>query len=189
MQINCLSEEESNLLNSCVAFVWLRSIACLLWKHQQDGVICSGVLYASTLNLLSVYLIPSCSKSQEWVWWGWESSPGSGWSDQVSTKPEYKGASLPIMQSLLFIMFITRQSNFQQVLWMILLHYWITFEFLFVCRNLEKEISFDFGPNAEFAYLYSQCYELSTSEYVHTLTLERIVVFINICYKFLLPRE
>lgn len=40
-----------------------------------------------------------------------------------------------------------------------------------VCRNLEKEISFDFGPDAEFSYLYSQCYELSTSEYVQTPTL------------------
>ncbi|XP_033944636.1 glucosidase 2 subunit beta isoform X2 [Pseudochaenichthys georgianus] len=36
-------------------------------------------------------------------------------------------------------------------------------------KNLEKEISFDFGPNAEFAYLYSQCYELSTSEYIYRL--------------------
>ncbi|AWP19122.1 putative glucosidase 2 subunit beta isoform 2 [Scophthalmus maximus] len=35
--------------------------------------------------------------------------------------------------------------------------------------NLEKEISFDFGPNAEFAYFYSQCYELSTSEYIYRL--------------------
>lgn len=43
-------------------------------------------------------------------------------------------------------------------------------DLLFIDRNLEKEISFDFGPSAEFAYLYSQCYELSTSEYVHTLT-------------------
>ncbi|TNN70014.1 Glucosidase 2 subunit beta [Liparis tanakae] len=33
-------------------------------------------------------------------------------------------------------------------------------------KNLEKEISFDFGPTAEFAYLYSQCYELTTSEYI-----------------------
>uniref|UniRef100_A0A7N6BXI0 Glucosidase 2 subunit beta n=1 Tax=Anabas testudineus TaxID=64144 RepID=A0A7N6BXI0_ANATE len=33
-------------------------------------------------------------------------------------------------------------------------------------QNIEKEISFDFGPSAEFAYLYSQCYELTTSEYV-----------------------
>uniref|UniRef100_A0A671V3C0 Glucosidase 2 subunit beta n=1 Tax=Sparus aurata TaxID=8175 RepID=A0A671V3C0_SPAAU len=39
----------------------------------------------------------------------------------------------------------------------------------FVCRNLEKEISFDFGPGAEFAYLYGQCYELSTSEYIYRL--------------------
>uniref|UniRef100_A0A672H269 Glucosidase 2 subunit beta n=1 Tax=Salarias fasciatus TaxID=181472 RepID=A0A672H269_SALFA len=39
-------------------------------------------------------------------------------------------------------------------------------DLILVCRNLEKEISFDFGPSAEFAYLYSQCYELSTSEYV-----------------------
>ncbi|KAM9745492.1 glucosidase 2 subunit beta [Menidia menidia] len=36
-------------------------------------------------------------------------------------------------------------------------------------RNLEKEISFDFGPNAEFSYLYSQCYELTTSEYIYRL--------------------
>ena len=44
----------------------------------------------------------------------------------------------------------------------------------FVCRNLEKEISFDFGPGAEFAYLYGQCYELSTSEYVQPLTLGKM---------------
>ncbi|EMP37256.1 Glucosidase 2 subunit beta [Chelonia mydas] len=31
-------------------------------------------------------------------------------------------------------------------------------------RSLEKEISFDFGPQGEFAYLYSQCYELATNE-------------------------
>uniref|UniRef100_A0A669CU83 Glucosidase 2 subunit beta n=1 Tax=Oreochromis niloticus TaxID=8128 RepID=A0A669CU83_ORENI len=36
-------------------------------------------------------------------------------------------------------------------------------------RNLEKEISFDFGPSSEFAYLYSQCYELTTSEYIYRL--------------------
>lgn len=36
-------------------------------------------------------------------------------------------------------------------------------------RNLDKEISFDFGPSAEFGYLYSQCYELSTSEYIYRL--------------------
>lgn len=36
-------------------------------------------------------------------------------------------------------------------------------------RNIEKEISFDFGPSAEFAYLYSQCYELTTSEYIYKL--------------------
>lgn len=33
-------------------------------------------------------------------------------------------------------------------------------------RNLEQEISFDFGPDGEFAYLYSQCYELTTNECV-----------------------
>uniref|UniRef100_A0A672GMI7 Glucosidase 2 subunit beta n=1 Tax=Salarias fasciatus TaxID=181472 RepID=A0A672GMI7_SALFA len=42
-------------------------------------------------------------------------------------------------------------------------------DLILVCRNLEKEISFDFGPSAEFAYLYSQCYELSTSEYIYRL--------------------
>ncbi|XP_017518947.2 glucosidase 2 subunit beta isoform X2 [Manis javanica] len=36
-------------------------------------------------------------------------------------------------------------------------------------RNLEQEISFDFGPHGEFAYLYSQCYELTTNEYVYRL--------------------
>ncbi|XP_056144030.1 glucosidase 2 subunit beta [Lampris incognitus] len=36
-------------------------------------------------------------------------------------------------------------------------------------KSLEKEISFDFGPGAEFAYLYSQCYELTTSEYIYRL--------------------
>ncbi|XP_054985368.1 glucosidase 2 subunit beta [Sorex araneus] len=36
-------------------------------------------------------------------------------------------------------------------------------------RNLEQEISFDFGPSGEFSYLYSQCYELSTNEYVYRL--------------------
>uniref|UniRef100_A0A8C7XSF3 Glucosidase 2 subunit beta n=1 Tax=Oryzias sinensis TaxID=183150 RepID=A0A8C7XSF3_9TELE len=36
-------------------------------------------------------------------------------------------------------------------------------------RNLEKEISFDFGASAEFAYLYSQCYELHTGEYIYKL--------------------
>lgn len=36
-------------------------------------------------------------------------------------------------------------------------------------RNIEKEISFDFGPSAEFGYMYSQCYELTTSEYIYKL--------------------
>ncbi|XP_068613194.1 glucosidase 2 subunit beta-like [Brachionichthys hirsutus] len=35
--------------------------------------------------------------------------------------------------------------------------------------QLEKEISFDLGPSAEFSYLYSQCYELSTNEYIYRL--------------------
>ncbi|XP_051569577.1 glucosidase 2 subunit beta-like isoform X1 [Myxocyprinus asiaticus] len=35
--------------------------------------------------------------------------------------------------------------------------------------NIEKELSFDFGPNVEFTYLYSQCYELSTGEYIYRL--------------------
>lgn len=34
-------------------------------------------------------------------------------------------------------------------------------------RNIEKEISFDFGTESEFTYMYNQCYEMSTSEYVH----------------------
>ncbi|KAL7830732.1 hypothetical protein SRHO_G00318590 [Serrasalmus rhombeus] len=36
-------------------------------------------------------------------------------------------------------------------------------------KNIEKEISFDFGPDSEFSYLYSQCYELTTSEYIYKL--------------------
>ncbi|KAL4659150.1 glucosidase 2 subunit beta [Arapaima gigas] len=36
-------------------------------------------------------------------------------------------------------------------------------------KGLEKEISFDFGPSSEFAYLYSQCYELTTNEYIYRL--------------------
>uniref|UniRef100_A0AAY4BUW8 Glucosidase 2 subunit beta n=1 Tax=Denticeps clupeoides TaxID=299321 RepID=A0AAY4BUW8_9TELE len=33
----------------------------------------------------------------------------------------------------------------------------------------DKELSFDFGPSAEFTYLYSQCYELTTSEYIYKI--------------------
>uniref|UniRef100_H3DMJ7 Glucosidase 2 subunit beta n=1 Tax=Tetraodon nigroviridis TaxID=99883 RepID=H3DMJ7_TETNG len=36
-------------------------------------------------------------------------------------------------------------------------------------RNIEKEISFDFGTESEFTYLYNQCYEMTTSEYVYKL--------------------
>ncbi|XP_053152487.1 glucosidase 2 subunit beta isoform X2 [Hemicordylus capensis] len=36
-------------------------------------------------------------------------------------------------------------------------------------RSLEKEISFDFGPHGEFSYLYGQCYELTTNEYIYRL--------------------
>ncbi|XP_066470112.1 glucosidase 2 subunit beta [Tiliqua scincoides] len=36
-------------------------------------------------------------------------------------------------------------------------------------RSLEKEISFDFGPHREFSYLYGQCYELTTNEYIYRL--------------------
>ncbi|XP_041443562.1 protein kinase C substrate 80K-H S homeolog isoform X2 [Xenopus laevis] len=36
-------------------------------------------------------------------------------------------------------------------------------------KRLEKEISLDFGPSGEFSYLYGECYELSTSEYVYSL--------------------
>lgn len=39
----------------------------------------------------------------------------------------------------------------------------------FFSRNLEKEISFDFGTSAEFSYLYNQCYDMTTSEYVRDL--------------------
>ncbi|KAM4675349.1 glucosidase 2 subunit beta isoform 2-T2 [Discoglossus pictus] len=36
-------------------------------------------------------------------------------------------------------------------------------------RSLEKEISFDFGLSGEFSYLYGECYDLTTSEYVYRL--------------------
>ncbi|KAM9514161.1 glucosidase 2 subunit beta isoform 1-T4 [Guaruba guarouba] len=36
-------------------------------------------------------------------------------------------------------------------------------------RALEQELGFDFGPQGEFSYLYNQCYELSTSEYIYRL--------------------
>ncbi|XP_072704392.1 LOW QUALITY PROTEIN: glucosidase 2 subunit beta [Ciconia boyciana] len=36
-------------------------------------------------------------------------------------------------------------------------------------RGLEQELAFDFGPQGEFSYLYSQCYELGTSEYIYRL--------------------
>nr|XP_056715868.1 glucosidase 2 subunit beta [Euleptes europaea] len=36
-------------------------------------------------------------------------------------------------------------------------------------RSLEKEITFDFGPHGEFSYLYNQCYELTTNEYIYRL--------------------
>lgn len=36
-------------------------------------------------------------------------------------------------------------------------------------RSLEKEITFDFGPHREFSYLYGQCYELATNEYIYRL--------------------
>lgn len=39
----------------------------------------------------------------------------------------------------------------------------------FLFRNIEKEISFDFGTESEFSYLYNQCYEMATSEYVHAV--------------------
>lgn len=58
------------------------------------------------------------------------------------------------------------------------------FDIPFVPRNLEKEISFDFGPNAEFAYLYSQCYELSTSEYVYILALENNLLYLLLSFYF-----
>uniref|UniRef100_A0A8D0GCH9 PRKCSH beta subunit of glucosidase II n=1 Tax=Sphenodon punctatus TaxID=8508 RepID=A0A8D0GCH9_SPHPU len=38
-------------------------------------------------------------------------------------------------------------------------------------KILEKEISFDFGPLGEFAYLYGQCYELTNNEYIYRLCL------------------
>ncbi|XP_072776050.1 glucosidase 2 subunit beta isoform X2 [Taeniopygia guttata] len=36
-------------------------------------------------------------------------------------------------------------------------------------RALETELGMDFGPEGEFSYLYNQCWELSTSEYLYRL--------------------
>lgn len=36
-------------------------------------------------------------------------------------------------------------------------------------RALEQEIAFDFGPQGEFSYLYNQCYEMGTNEYIYRL--------------------
>ncbi|XP_068130355.1 glucosidase 2 subunit beta [Hyperolius riggenbachi] len=36
-------------------------------------------------------------------------------------------------------------------------------------RSLEKEISLDFGAHGEFSYMYGQCYDLTTSEYIYRL--------------------
>ncbi|XP_030826350.1 glucosidase 2 subunit beta [Camarhynchus parvulus] len=36
-------------------------------------------------------------------------------------------------------------------------------------RALELELGLDFGPEGEFSYLYSQCWELGTSEYLYRL--------------------
>ncbi|XP_067829171.1 glucosidase 2 subunit beta [Heptranchias perlo] len=33
--------------------------------------------------------------------------------------------------------------------------------------SLEKELTVDFGPDGEFAYLFNQCYEMTTNEYVY----------------------
>lgn len=52
------------------------------------------------------------------------------------------------------------------------------FTFLF-SRNLEREISFDFGTSAEFSYLYNQCYEMTTSEYVQDL--KKMYTFFIFC--------
>ncbi|XP_049601460.1 glucosidase 2 subunit beta [Syngnathus scovelli] len=35
-------------------------------------------------------------------------------------------------------------------------------------KSIEKETNSDFGPSAEFAYLYSQCYEMPTGEYIYS---------------------
>lgn len=44
-------------------------------------------------------------------------------------------------------------------------------------RSIEKEISFDFGTESEFTYLYNQCYEMNTSEYAHAVAVLRSPVF------------
>ncbi|XP_072925095.1 glucosidase 2 subunit beta [Hemitrygon akajei] len=35
--------------------------------------------------------------------------------------------------------------------------------------NLEKELMVDFGPDGEFSYMFSQCYEMTTNEYIYKL--------------------
>ncbi|XP_072104269.1 glucosidase 2 subunit beta isoform X2 [Mobula birostris] len=35
--------------------------------------------------------------------------------------------------------------------------------------SLEKELMVDFGPDGEFSYMFSQCYEMTTNEYIYKL--------------------
>ncbi|XP_048377772.1 glucosidase 2 subunit beta [Stegostoma tigrinum] len=35
--------------------------------------------------------------------------------------------------------------------------------------SLERELTIDFGPDGEFAYMFNQCYEMTTNEYVYKL--------------------
>ncbi|XP_078061450.1 glucosidase 2 subunit beta-like [Mustelus asterias] len=35
--------------------------------------------------------------------------------------------------------------------------------------NIEKELTIDFGTDGEFAYMFNQCYEMTTNEYIYKL--------------------
>lgn len=152
------------MIERCVwVLPWYVCLFCMAYKVSagRPALLSSLVVcVCMSSDWISLCLVPSCSESQEWVWWGWAGSPGSGWSDQVSTMTMNIGVSA---RNAISALWLTMTAGGLWTAMMDDLH--------FVCRNLEKEISFDFGTSAEFSYLYNQCYEMTTSEYVHSLTL------------------
>ena len=132
-----------------------------------------------------VILNPSCPESQGWIWWGGKSSSCSGWSNQVSLPGWIWIDLLPInnyrpalyqLKSAYSSVFIhgtiaTALFTWNCFQWRLgdkgyLADKWPYSHLVDLCfrRGLEKEISLDFGPSFEFAYLYGQCYDLTTSE-------------------------
>lgn len=56
-------------------------------------------------------------------------------------------------------------------------------------RSIEKEISFDFGTESEFSYLYNQCYEMNTNEYVNAMTIRNNPVCVSVLFTFSLVKD